>query len=125
MEKFEIEQRLPRECMECSEDETEHTIRNRWRKMSFGLISKEPRYLNDPRTDPSYRGPYRECYYPDYGKESFSSMVEEIREAMAKYSRKSTEKCNRELTETLNGESIEKVSQKPGPDLRAESIPLF
>jgi len=67
----------PMECIDCVEDKKEHRIRKRLRTMSFGLIREEPWYLNDPRTDPNYKGPYTEHYHPDYRGERFSSILEE------------------------------------------------
>lgn len=93
MEEFKIEQPLPMECMDCVEDKKELTIRKRLRKMSrklsFGVISEEPSYLNDPRTDPNYKGPYSEHYHPRYRKMRFSSIVEESPVSVLKFRRES------------------------------------
>lgn len=97
------------ECIDCVEDKKEHRIRKRLRTMSFGLIREEPWYLNDPRTDPNYKGPYTEHYHPDYRGERFSSILEEGQESVSDFSR----------------ESIENLSRKPVPNTRAESIPNF
>ncbi len=125
IEESQIEQPLPMECIDCVEDKKEHRIRKRLRTMSFGLIRGEPWYLNDPRTDPNYKGPYTEHYHPDYRGERFSSILEEGQESVSDFNRESIPKESQKSVSDFSRESIENLSRKPVPNTRAESIPNF